>query len=1114
MYQDDDSPFSFPRMEEDILTYWIQIDAFKESIRQSEGKPEFTFYDGPPFATGLPHYGHILAGTIKDVVTRFAHQTGHHVTRRFGWDCHGLPVEYEIDQKLGIKCKDDVLKYGIDKYNEECRSIVMRYSSEWQVVVTRLGRWIDFENDYKTMEPWYMESVWWVFKELWEKNLVYRGFKVMPYSTSCSTPLSNFEAGLNYKDVSDPAITVCFPLVDSTVSFLAWTTTPWTLPANVALCVNPKMTYILVKDFKYTQGDEFWLAESRIVQLYPASGQKVLEKPYTILTKCKGVELSSLKYVPIFDFFVEHKDAAGFWRVCADDYVTDDNGTGIVHLAPAFGEDDYRVCLENGLITENSDILCPVDDDGRFYADFEDIGKMNVKEADKIIIKILKGRKRVLQVESIVHSYPFCWRSDTPLIYKAVPSWFVSIKLIKERLIANNDSTSWIPSFVGEKRFKNWLLDAKDWAISRNRFWGTPLPVWTSADYNEVIAFGSIKDLESASGEIVSDLHRHKIDHILVPATDRSRPPLRRVEEVFDCWFESGSMPYAHMHYPFENKSLFDENFPGDFVAEGLDQTRGWFYTLSVLSTALFDKPPFKNVICSGLVLASDGKKMSKRLKNYPDPMNVINKYGSDSLRMYLINSPVVRAEKLAFKEDGVRSILKDVLIPWFNVYRFFVQCWIPSKVHILSLSNELSLHNILDKWILSSIHDLLSFIHTEMSCYRLYTVVPRLVSFIDKFTNIYVRYNRERCKCRHGQKEYDSSMSTLYFVLSHLSKVMSPFLPFFSEYMFQELRKFQNCEYFAGDSVHYHMLPLPDEKFINDRILKSVDTMQSAVELGRSIREKFKISLKFPLKSLTISLSDNEIRTDIDNSLVNYIKEQVNVLEVIMAEESSYCTSKLEPQWNSFGKRFGKMSGRIAGILKECDERHIQSLESTGTLTVDGHKLTFHDVKIVRKLDSPPVGWDVAAKDGLVVALRIEQDDDLREEGHVRELLTDIQKMRKSSRLNRGDMISLFYDVNDVKDAQIFMNRNVEKLEFVLGCSIHSKSLLPTFAVKICESVVRIAGLTVHFTLTRNVPFLYSTIIEADLLCWLKTRGDEEFSIPSQISINGRVLNTGMNVK
>lgn len=591
---------NFPEEEEKVLKLWKEWDVFQTCLKQSKGKPRYSFYDGPPFATGLPHYGHLLAGTIKDIVPRFAHQSGYHVERRFGWDCHGLPVEYEIDKMLGIKGPEDVAALGIANYNGECRKIVMRYATEWEQIVGRLGRWIDFQNDYKTMYPWFMESVWWVFKTLYEKGFVYKGFKVMPYSTACNTPISNFESGQNYKEVVDPAVIVSFPLDESPdVSMIAWTTTPWTLPSNLALVVNPEKEYVKVKDN----------ATAKVYIMMEARLDALFKKPeeYAILGRFKGETLKDKTYIPLFPYFASLKKKRAF-RILCDTYVTEESGTGVVHSAPYFGEDDYRVSLAAGVITKDQDMICPVDASGCFTETVVDFKHEYVKDADKNIIKWLKAHGRLVHQSTAKHSYPFCWRSETPLIYKAVPSWFIQVEPIVSQLLENNQKTYWVPEFVKERRFANWLKDARDWAVSRNRYFGTPIPLWTSDDGQEIVCVGSIKELEELTGVKIKDLHRENVDSLTIPSKT-GKGVLKRVPEVFDCWFESGSMPYAQLHYPFENKKEFEDSFPADFIAEGIDQTRGWFYTLLVLSTALFGKPPFKNLICNGLILASDGQK-------------------------------------------------------------------------------------------------------------------------------------------------------------------------------------------------------------------------------------------------------------------------------------------------------------------------------------------------------------------------------------------------------------------------------------------------------------------------------------------------------------------------
>ncbi|GJW49295.1 isoleucine--tRNA ligase, cytoplasmic [Tanacetum coccineum] len=854
--------FSFPKEEESILRQWNETKAFEQQLERTKDLPEYVFYDGPPFATGLPHYGHILAGTIKDIVTRYQTATGHHVTRRFGWDCHGLPVEYEIDKKLKIKTKQQVLDMGIGVYNDECRSIVTRYVGEWEKVIRRSGRWIDFDNGYKTMDFNFMESVWWVFGELFNKGLVYQGSKVMYYSTGCKTQLSNFEATLNTKQsVSDPDVMVSFPILDDkdAAAFVAWTTTPWTLPSNLALCVNSDLVYVKVKS--NSTGKVYVVAECRLSELpaadSPKKGTPVDDDTagsYQVLDTFPGSSLVGKKYQPLFDYFEDFKDTA--FRVVADNYVASDAGTGIVHVAPAFGPDDYR----------GTNLIMAVDDDGCFTERITDFSGRYIKEAEKDIIRAVKEKGRLVKSGNLTRECPFCWRSDTRLIYRAVPSWFIAVEKLKDQLLAKSEQTTWVPDFVKEKRFHNWLENAKDWAVSRK--------------------------LERRSGEKVTDLHRDKIDHITIPSP-RGREEfgvLHRVEDVFDCWFESGSMPYAYIHYPFENKEFFNDNFPGDFIAEGLDQTRGWFYTLLVLSTALFGKPAFRNVICNGLILGEDGKKMSKRLKNYPSPMEVIDAYGADALRLYIINSPVVRAEPLRFKEKGVYGVVKDVLLPWYNAYRFLVQnANRLATFDPLNPDTLLNSANVLDQWIILATQSLVHFVRQEMDAYRLYTVVPYLLKFIDNLTNIYVRFNRKRLKGRTGE-DCRTALSTLYHVLLTTCKVMASFTPFFTEHVYSNLRKVSSG---SEESVHFCSFPEVEGKG-GSRIEESVNRMMTIIDHARNIRERHKKPLKTPLREMVVVHTDAEFLDDIAGKL-REIGEDLSPLPA--------CTREMECIWLMVGK-------------------------------------------------------------------------------------------------------------------------------------------------------------------------------------------------------------------
>ncbi|BDA43238.1 Isoleucine-tRNA ligase, cytoplasmic [Coccomyxa sp. Obi] len=1098
--------YSFPQEELIILQLWDEIDAFQEQLKRSKGKKPYVFYDGPPFATGLPHYGHLLAGTLKDIVTRYATATGHYCPRRFGWDCHGLPVEHEIDKKLGIKSRGDVLKLGIDKYNEECRSIVMRYSKEWEKTVKRIGRWIDFENDYKTLDPTFMESVWWVFGELYKKGLVYRGFKVMPYSTGLSTPLANFEANQNYKDTVDPSVMVAFSLDNDPddTCMIAWTTTPWTLPSNLALCVNPDFEYVRARD--PATGKVYIVAESRLAAVPGAvpkpkkdKGKKggkggdakeseaAEPKGWEVLGKVLGKDLMGRGYQPLFPYFANLKadnsltngnaKPAGAFRVVGDGYVTADNGTGIVHCAPAFGEDDMRVCLANGIIELGGEVPCPVDADGNFTAEVAEFSGRYVKAADKDIIAHLKAAGRMIDNSNYSHSYPFCWRSDTPLIYKAVPSWFIKVTEFRDRLLAANEGTYWVPRHVKEGRFHNWLKSACDWCVSRSRFWGTPLPIWVSEDGEERVVVSSIAQLEELTGEKVTDLHRHFIDHLTIPSRE-GKGVLRRVDEVFDCWFESGSMPYAQLHYPFENTKFFEENFPADFVAEGQDQTRGWFYTLMVLSTALFDKPAFKNLVCNGLVLADDGKKMSKRLKNYPDPTDILEKYGADALRLYLVNSPVVHAETLKFKQEGVFGVVKDVFLPWYNAYRFLVQNilrleaesgqrFYPTQVDLSKATN------VLDRWIGAATRSLTSFVREEMGAYRLYTVVPRLVEFIESLTNIYVRYNRTRLKGRGGAEDCKFALASLFDVLLTVCKVMAPFTPFFCETMYQNLRRALPED--APQSVHWCDFPeAVQEQGGDEHIQASVKRMQAVIELARTIRERHTKPLKQPLRSLVVVHSDRSFLADLDGELKQYVLEEVNVRELTTCSDpNQYATPSAKADFKVLGKRLGSKMKDVADAVAKMGSEQIAEYEAKGSVEVEYNAKGSSDVqRETLQAGEVQVSWeakqlegtsegDTGAKGdgGLLAVLDLRADESLQEAGFAREVVNRVQKLRKKAGLVSTDAVDVYVGVTDASASPSFesllagvLDAQSEYITGVLGRPAQPLANLPAQAAVIAR--------------------------------------------------------------
>ncbi|KAH6914366.1 isoleucine-tRNA ligase [Coprinopsis sp. MPI-PUGE-AT-0042] len=1016
--------FDFAKEEEKVIKFWREIDAFQTSLKLSEGKPEFSFYDGPPFATGLPHYGHLLAGTIKDIVTRHAHVSGYHVARRFGWDTHGLPVEHEIDKRLGITGKEDVMKMGIDKYNAECRSIVMRYSSEWRNTVERMGRWIDFDNDYKTLNLSFMESVWWAFSELHKKGMVYRGLRVMPYSTGCTTPLSNFEAGQAYKDVNDPAVTVAFPLVDDPkTSFLAWTTTPWTLPSNLALCVHPDFTYIKIHDEERDQN--FIIHEKLLRTLY----KDPKKAKYKKLAQFQGADMKDWRYVPLFDYFTEQFEDKAF-RVLVDTYVTDADGTGIVHQAPAFGDDDHRVAVSHGVIRPDEMPPCPIDDKGHFTKEVSDFQGLHVKAADSPIQKALKAKGRLIVQSSLMHSYPFCWRSGTPLIYRAIPVWFIKVTPIVDQLVSNNEQTRWVPAFVGENRFGNWLANARDWNVSRNRYWGTPMPLWVSEDYEEIVCVGSVEELEKLSGVTgITDLHRDKIDHITIPS-QKGKGVLRRVEEVFDCWFESGSMPYAQLHYPFENKELFESTFPANFISEGIDQTRGWFYTLLVLSTHLFGHAPWKNLIVTGLVLAADGKKMSKSLKNYPDPNLIIDKYGADATRMFLVNSPIVRGDNLRFREEGVRDVISRVLLPWLNSFRFFLgHAALYKKAYnedFVYNAHAPVPNNVMDRWVLARCQSLIKLVTEEMAAYRLYTIIPRLLELIDELTNWYIRFNRKRLKGEDGKQDTYSALNTLFETLFTLCRTMSSYTPFLTENIYQSLKTFIPEDPNAGDvrSVHFLSFPAVKEDYFDEDIERQVKRMQTVIELTRNIRERNNISLKVPLKELLIFHADPTYISDIQ-SLERYIKSELNIRDIVFTsdEDASGVRYKVVADWGVLGKKLRKDLGRVRKALPDVSSDAVKGYIQTGKISVDGIELVEGDLTVQRYLELPTgaeTQFATQTDNDVVVRLDIQIHKDLQSEWLARELTNRVQKLRKKAGLQAVDEVDYFYSFEGDSGADI----------------------------------------------------------------------------------------------
>ncbi|MEC8696551.1 MAG: isoleucine--tRNA ligase [Pseudomonadota bacterium] len=989
----DSAPFSFVEMEHDILKLWQDTDAFQQSLANTQGKKPYIFYDGPPFATGLPHHGHLVASTIKDVVPRYWTMKGRYVMRRFGWDCHGLPIEHEIDKQLGMSAQDAVEKLGVAGYNDECRAIVQRYVKEWRHTITRIGRWIDFDNDYKTMDAWYMESVWWVFKQLWDKGLIYQGVKVVPVSTALGTPLANFEATSNYQDVQDPAITVLLKLVEEDTHLAIWTTTPWTVPSNLAVCVGDDIEYSLVVDEE--SGKQIYLATERLDQYQGDSEFRVVK---TLL----GKDLVGRRYEPVFDYFADKADEGAF-VVISGDYVTTDSGTGLVHQAPAFGEEDYKAFQAAGLEA----FACPVSLHGEFTDEVPDFAGRHVKEADKDIISALKAKDALYRQDVIQHSYPYCYRSDTPLIYRAIPSWYVRVTAFKDNLKAANEQINWVPEHIKHGRFGNWLDGAIDWAISRNRVWGTPLPVWVNDETGKALCVGSIDELYDYTGVRVDDLHREHVDDLTFQV-EGEPGTYRRIEEVLDCWFESGSMPYAQLHFPFENEDVFNAGFPAEFIAEGLDQTRGWFYTLTVLGGALFDQPAFRNVIVNGMVMAEDGKKMSKSLRNYTPPDELMETYGADALRLYSINSGLVRGEEQRFADSGVRDMVRRALLPWYNAYSFLrtyaeIDEWSPQK-------GQFEGDNILDQWIMSRLQTLKNTVATEMEGYRLYNVVPGLFAFIEDLTNWYIRLNRGRFWGEDISADKIAAYSTLYEVLMELSKVMAPFAPFLSEHLYQSLAQLAG-QPAQPNSVHLCDYPEAEAVKVKPGLETAVERMQQVILLGRQKREEVKIGLRTPLSRLTIVNSDAALLEDM-RSLEGYVRDELNVQSVeYSADESAYIELYAKPNFPLLGKRLGKRMKAFAGVIANLDIGQISELQNNGDiqLTVAGESETFSSEEI-QVQQQARAGTNTVSNRQIAVDLDCQLTPELIRGGYAREVVNRIQRARKDQGFDVSDRVAVTY--------------------------------------------------------------------------------------------------------
>jgi len=1040
-----DPAVNFPELDERVLTFWNDIDAFKTSIEMRDPENEFTFYDGPPFATGSPHYGHILQGVIKDIVPRYWTMRGYRVERRFGWDTHGLPVEMEVEKKLGVSGPREIAEIGIDTFNEACRLMVNGTTEDWYEITAKIGRWVDFEDDYKTMDTDFMESVWWVFRQLWDRGLIYKAFKVLPYSYGATTPLSNFEANLDYRDVDDPSITVRAEVAGGdgpaeTGDWLVfWTTTPWTVPSNLGIAVGEDIEYARV----LPEGDSHphWVARALVDTVFPDGAE--------IIGSATGAQLVGTTYTPPFDYFLDESERGAFRLVGSPD-VTTTEGTGMVHMAPAYGEADFQAMRAAGI----SALVDPVDAVGAFTDEVPEVAGLNVKDADSILIDLLKVRGALISRSTIRHSYPFCWRTGTPLIYKAIPTWFVAVERFKDRMVEVNHDIRWVPASIGEKRFGNWLEGARDWAISRNRYWGSCIPVWECDACDENLAIESREELFDLSGIMLDDLHKQFVDEVTIPCPS-CEGTMFRVPEVLDCWFESGAMPYAQIHYPFENKERFDRRFPADFIAEGLDQTRGWFYTLVVLAAAIKDEAPFQNCIVTGMVLAEDGRKMSKSLKNYPDPSHVIDEFGADALRAYLINSPIVRGEPLRFLESGVRDVVRTVLLPLWNSYSFFTTYARADGLTADDLSNApvLAERPEIDRWIISVLQSLIADVNTEMEAYKLYAVVPPIIGFVGHLTNWYIRRSRRRFWARRtvdSDADKLAAFATLHEVLSTFAQVAAPILPFITEEIYQGLIATVDPD--APRSVHHTDYPVADVSAIDRDLESAMADVRTIVTLGRGLRKKHDVRVRQPLGSVTIVTRSQATKRAVEDH-AGLIAEELNVHSIeVHEDEAGLVDLSARADFKVLGPRLGKDMKTVASGITDLDHRAIAELLDGGSVEVVGFPVTAQDIVIIRE---PRPGTVVATDHAISVALDTTVNEELRIEGVARELVNRIQNARRQLDLDVSDRITVHWQSPNSDIAAAFRDHADLIAGEVLAANLAETDTVETEPIPIGEATV-----------------------------------------------------------
>ena len=975
-------------MEETVLARWESGDTFRRSVANrpagENGSNEFVFYDGPPFANGMPHYGHLLTGFVKDVVPRYQTMRGHRVERRFGWDCHGLPAEVEAEKELGISGHPEIAAFGIDRFNDACRTSVLRYTDEWRRYVTRQARWVDFDNDYKTLDPSYMESVMWAFKTLWDKGLVYEGFRVLAYCWRCETPLSNTETRMDdvYRDRQDPALSVWFEL-ETGERILAWTTTPWTLPSNLALAVGPDIDYALMQS---DDGNTYVIAEARL-----GAYEKELGGARQVGT-VKGSDLVGRAYTPLFPFL---SDTPNAFRVLGADFVTTEDGTGVVHMAPGFGEDDQNACSAAGIPT-----VCPMDEHGQYTAEITPWAGRHVFDANPDVIKELKAMGHVVRHDSYNHSYPHCWRCAEPLVYRAVSSWFVQVTAFRDRMVELNKQITWVPDHIQEGSFGKWIANARDWAISRNRFWGSPIPVWKSdnPEYPRTDVYGSYEEIRRDFGVDVVDLHRPVVDDLVRPNPDdpTGKSMMRRVPEVLDCWFESGSMPFAQVHYPFENREWFENHYPGDFIVEYIGQTRGWFYTLHVLATALFDRPAFSSCVSHGIVLGDDGAKMSKSLRNYPDPMKVFDTYGADAMRWYLMSSPILRGGDFSVTEQGMRDTVRQILLPVWNSW-YFLSLYANAAGTTGTFRPDPQ--NVLDRYVLAKLRATIESVTASMDSCDLFAACGTVRSFLDVLTNWYIRRSRDR----FWEGDQDA-IDTLHTVLDLLVRAAAPLLPLLADEIHLGLNP-------GADSVH--LADWPDVSALphDPALVSAMDLVRDACSSALSVRKSHSRRVRLPLQTLTVAAHGAESLS----GYVEILRDEVNVREVVLTSDvAAVASHELQVVPAVLGPRLGGRTQQVIKAVKAGEWTQAgETIEVAGEVLQPGE----FALRLVTAADTASAALPGGSG---VVLLDVTVTPELEAEGTARDLIRAVHQARRDAGLHVSDRIRLVLGAEDAVRAQI----------------------------------------------------------------------------------------------